>query len=392
MIKIMMRNLTSYKRQIEILTMFYPEHLFKNCRIEDLSDKYNVSVPTVNRDLQDLRSMSIPIYSEYGKGIRIDGNVKSEAVAGLIIKYIALYYSDVTLQNALFKAVENDNLTFVYIFRTLNEAIDKQQKVLVEFSKNRLTKITEKFLPCKILFDNNDLEFIGIFNNNAEVIKFRNINSIKLIDEFDKNKYDKIVDNIVNNKTDNITVKLKLQFEIKGFMNISRYKISQLNIISVNNNKVDAESKQNNLDDLAEWAIRHHKTIKVLEPKELRDRVLEIAESTIENYLPQSEIKKDIYKYDRETDRQFFEKDKNVVNKGKEKPINLEDELKESEIRFMRAERALNDKVKESEPKYMMADMVSQKYFELDLNFESSYSSDKNISTFKKIFNKIMGC
>ena len=54
MINNTIRNLTSFKRQIEILTLFYPELRIQNCKIEDLAYKFNVSVPTINRDLPHL--------------------------------------------------------------------------------------------------------------------------------------------------------------------------------------------------------------------------------------------------------------------------------------------------------------------------------------------------
>ncbi len=402
----MFRNLASYKRQIEILTMFYPNHLFKNCSIDDLADKYNVSIPTINRDLQDLRSMGVPIYSQYGKGVKIEGKVDLNAVSSLIIKYIALYYSDVSLQNALFKAVERNNLSYIYIFRTLSEAVDKHQKVFVEYNKNRFSKIAEKFLPYKIMFNNNELEFIGIYNNNPEIIKFSKIISIKSIDEFDNTEYAKIAENFISRRTEKSSVNIEMQLEIKGYMNISKYEISRFEIISVNKNKVKPERSINSLDDLAEWAIMHHDNVKVLEPKKQRDEVLEIAEKTIENYHIQLKLEQDSPLFKSEDSIQFCRKEIDTVNEEEVtyntyNDLDNDQENKSIQTKYDKSESTklknkemekseeIWDKLNNSGVKYMRADRYLTRHIKFDLNFESLSFKDKSKSFFKKLYNRI---
>ena len=101
----MTNNLIALKRQIEILSMFYPTRQVQECTLLDLAEKYKVAEVTINRDLKDLRSMGIPINSIYGKGIGISGHVNPNIISELLVKYIAIFHSDIIIDGSLYEII-----------------------------------------------------------------------------------------------------------------------------------------------------------------------------------------------------------------------------------------------------------------------------------------------
>ena len=147
--------LSTLKRQIEILALFYtkPEH--ERYYVSDLSYKYSMSEISILRDLKELRAMGIDIHSVQNRGIEISGKIPSELLSGLIVKYLALVNSGLLLSNA-FDQVMQRGMQAVNIISVINSCIEKQTYALFEIDSPKIVERSLKVVPCKLI-DNNGI-------------------------------------------------------------------------------------------------------------------------------------------------------------------------------------------------------------------------------------------
>ncbi|MFZ4589356.1 MAG: helix-turn-helix transcriptional regulator [Ignavibacteria bacterium] len=286
-----MNNLPAFKRQIEMLSIFYPYNKVRDCSVLDLAEKYRVAEVTINRDMKDLRSMGIPINSVYGKGIEITGKVDQKIISELIVKYIAMYHSDVIVQNTLFNAVNENNISHVFIFSNLNDAIENRSVVLLKYKLSEETVLDVLVLPCKIIHNINVLEFIGVHDNTVEIFKFNNIISLKITGDKDVANYDSKINEFLKQTTNSSSAKISLKLQFESNSSIDKFKINNFIITKkLDNNVLEAEINHNSLDNLAKWVIDQYGKVKVLEPKELRDRIIDLAQYTLKIYSEEPPI------------------------------------------------------------------------------------------------------
>ncbi|MFZ4592532.1 MAG: WYL domain-containing protein, partial [Ignavibacteria bacterium] len=268
----------------------------KDCKVDDLADKYQVAVVTINRDLSDLRSMGIPINSVYNKGIEINGKVEHNIIADLIVKYIALYHSDVIIQDTLFNASIESNIDHIFIFSSLNVAIDNKSRIVLKYKYSDVSLREILLLPCKIIQNSCNLTFIGIHDNKVEIYEFKKIIAMRMTDETDETNYELKISNFLRNSVIPAPSKIKLKLHIENHTNLEKFKISSLKVSETNYaNVFKGEITQNSLDDLAIWVIQQSGNVKVLEPKSVRDRIVELAQLTLALHNQESvenEVKK----------------------------------------------------------------------------------------------------
>ncbi|MFZ4589392.1 MAG: helix-turn-helix transcriptional regulator [Ignavibacteria bacterium] len=279
----MKSNLPALKRQIEMLSMFYPNNKIKDCRVLDLAEKYRVAEVTINRDLNDLRSMGIPINSVYGKGIQITGHVDQKTVADLIVKYIAFYHSDVIIQDALFNSLNQSNVTHIFIFSSINNAIENKNLIVINYKLSDNDVRDVLVLPCRIIQNNKQLEFIGVRNSSSiEVFEFSKIVSMRITDETNTNNYDDEINEFLGQTLVAASPKINLVLQIRNTDSINNFNIYNLKINKVIDDKtVRAEINHSSLDDLARWVIQQFGKVTVIEPKIVRDRIIELAQELV---------------------------------------------------------------------------------------------------------------
>jgi len=292
----MTNNLPAFKRQIEMLSIFYPYNKIKDCSVLDLAEKYRVAEVTISRDMKDLRSMGIPINSVYGKGIEITGKVDYNTVANLIIKYIAMYHSDVVIQDTLMNAVRDNNINYVIVFSTLNNAVESNNIILLKYKLSEDNILDVLVLPNKIIYNNNELELIGVNNNTVQTFKFRNIISVRITSEKDLNNYDSKIKSFMDKYGSTPSSKLTLKLQMENSTILERNRIFNFKITKkTDGDTVEAEVNLDSLDNLAKWVIEQYGQVKVLEPKELRDRIIELAQYTLNIYDDKSHTEESKY-------------------------------------------------------------------------------------------------
>ncbi|MFZ4590370.1 MAG: helix-turn-helix transcriptional regulator [Ignavibacteria bacterium] len=372
----MIKNLTSFKRQIEIMSMFYPNVKIKDCKPYELADKYDVSEVTINRDLKDLRRRGIPINTIYGKGIEITGEINQKVVAELIVKYIAMYQSDIIIQNTLFKEINERDISQVFIFSNVNEAIDNKRKIVIQYKFSEQSIKGVCVLPCKIIHSHNHLQFIGVFNNTVGAFAFKDILSLTITNEKDLTNYDSKIIKFLESKTTNSSIRMLIKVHVENYHSLDEYEISRFKIKKIiGNNIIEAETNHYSLDDLAKWVVGQYGKVKVLEPKELRDRIVELAQATLNMYTDGSSV---------DEFRKNYGKEKESVNTRTRK-ISSAAKLKDLKKQI----KALN----KPEPPIALLMAVEApdtiyNSFDIELPVENLIiNTQKGPSIFKKLFN-----
>ncbi|MFZ4589401.1 MAG: WYL domain-containing protein [Ignavibacteria bacterium] len=288
----MTNNLTALKRQIEILSMFYPTRQVQECTLLDLAEKYKVAEVTINRDLKDLRSMGIPINSIYGKGIGISGHVNPNIISELLVKYIAIFHSDIVIDGSLYEIISKNNISRVYSLSRITSAIDRKELVLIKYKENIYNNINVTVLPCVIIHNREDLEFIGIYNETVQAYKFSQVLTIEETGKCNPKNYDNLInDFLVKHLTPSSKIKVRIKIELKH--GINDYKIFNFITSKTDDDIIEADISHNSIEDLAFWVIQQYGKVKVLEPQIVKDKIAEVSRLNLFLYdeNPKTEVK-----------------------------------------------------------------------------------------------------
>ncbi|MFZ4590881.1 MAG: WYL domain-containing protein [Ignavibacteria bacterium] len=273
--------LSTLKRQIEILALFYTKPDREKYYVSDLAYKYSMSEVSILRDLKDLRAMGIDIHSVQNRGVEISGNISSELLSGLIVKYLALVNSGLILSNA-FDQVMQSGMQAVKIISVINNCIEKQTYALFEVDSPMIVERSLKIIPCKLIDNNGRFEVLFIYNNIPQSIEFKSIVSARDLDETNNIDYKNKIKAFIKEYYKKEPASLLIKLQVSSKETRRNFEINNIRFIQNDENgAVLAEVNNATLDDVAIWAMKQSGKVKILEPKMLIDKIREMAEEAI---------------------------------------------------------------------------------------------------------------
>lgn len=279
----MTNNLTALKRQLEILSMFYPKTQVYECTLLDLAEKYKVAEVTINRDLKDLRSMGIPINSIYGKGIGISGKVNPNIISELLVKYIAIFHSDIIIDGSLYEMLKDNDISKVQSLSKVTSAIENKEIVKIKYKTDIYNNTYLTVLPCVIIHRKEELLLVGIQNQVAVSFKLINILSVDVTGEYDPTNYKDLISEYLD-KNLSTSAKIKVKLKIETDYDINDYRIFNFTSSILDKDIVEAEINHSSIEKLAFWVIKQYGKVKVIEPQLIKDNIANIARFTLNLY------------------------------------------------------------------------------------------------------------
>lgn len=274
--------LDSLKRQIEILAFFFVKSDEKIFTSDDLADKYNVSKITIDRDLNYLRSLGIPINSTHKKGIIFTGKVNDKIISTLIVKYFAIYNSEFILSRA-FDFVRIKGMNALHLISTINNCISGNTFSMINIDSPNLGKRSLKIIPYKIVDDNSNLDLIFIHNNTADSIGLQFIVSANDLRELNTIDYKNKVKDYFDAKYRSLPSTLKIKLQVSSNHTFKNFEINDIQVIQSDvNGTVEIETRKSSLEDIAIWAMKQSGSVKILEPIALIKKIREMSENAIQ--------------------------------------------------------------------------------------------------------------
>jgi predicted DNA-binding transcriptional regulator YafY len=278
------------RRQIEIVGICLSQNYPHPLKTFDLADYFSVEELTIKRDLQDLRSSGIDIHSTKKKGICLNSDFDEEKLRELIHQYSALCYNDKFVEKSTLLLVNRLGAKALANMVTLQLCIDNHRAARIDYEKeSEEIEFGREIYPVLIFQSDSYWRVLAV---NQDKLKQFHLNKIVEARETEKEfkpiGKEKIEDVFRYSwrswlGPDRYLVKLKLSpfwaewLKPKQLMDTETF-------IELSDGSLIFETIVNSLDEIASWIVSRGEGIVVLEPVELREKVINLAKGALQNY------------------------------------------------------------------------------------------------------------
>ena len=278
------------KRQLEIvgicLSQNYPGHL----STFDLADMFGVEELTIKRDLKDLRSEGIDIHSVRGKGVRLTSNLTDERLRELIQQYTALAISFEAVDKSTGLMVNRLSEKALANMIILEMCIETRTRVLIDYEKeSEGVDFRREVAPHRIFQRDNYWRVLAVENGVLKQFHLNKIVDAKATSFQFEPLPDEKIDELFKYSwrswlgDERYNIKLKLS-HLWADRLLPKQLMEHEKITIMKDGVGLYETTVNTLDEIAGWVVSRGSGVTVLEPEELRERVIKLAKESIQNY------------------------------------------------------------------------------------------------------------
>lgn len=278
------------KRQLEIvgicLSQNYPDHL----STFDLADMFGVEELTIKRDLKDLRGEGIDIHSVRGKGVRLTSNLSDEKLRELIQQYTAVAISYETVDKSTGLMVNRLSDKALANLIVIQMCIEAHKKILIDYEKeSEGVDFRREVAPHRIFQRDNYWRVLALENGTLKQFHLNKIIDAKTTNfKFEPLPEEK-VDEVFKYSwrswlgDERFNIKLKMS-HIWADRLLPKQLMEHEKITELEDGSVIYETTVNTLDEIAGWVVSRGSGVKVIEPEELKKKVIQLANESLGNY------------------------------------------------------------------------------------------------------------
>lgn len=284
----MLQLQTNLKRKIELLALALDN---ADCYgVNDFAVMFDRDIPTIKRDMQDLRSEGIDIHSERSKGLQVGRDIDLMTLRRLIIQYMGLCTAEGGADRAtrlMVKKVRGQSLSNLV---RLQQCIEQRKVVRIDYQKDARRK--EKDLELRPLLIFSSEGYWRVLSLHDGAMKQYHLNKVLHVRPLDKKFTRPSHDDIdrvfrhsfrswIGTEEHHITLHLDRTWaeRIKPQQMLETQKITEHA-----DGSVTFEATVNSLTEVASWVVSRGNGVTVLEPKTLREMVIELARGVLQNY------------------------------------------------------------------------------------------------------------
>lgn len=278
------------KRQLEILGIILSQNYSGFIRSSDLAYLFDVEEISILRDLQQLRAIGIDIHSTKKNGVCINKKIIDTKLLELIQQYSSLCSSASFVDKSTNLLVSRLGEKSLANFVVLQIACEKNNTVTIDYEKdNGMLDFGREVNPV-LLFQSDNYWRILTYSSNT----FKQFHLNKILEVRHTEKYFEKIDegtleevfkfswkSWVGNEKHNIKLSFskiwKERIKPKQLMKNETFQ-------ETGDGSFTYETTVNSLDELASWIVSRGKGVKVIEPEELKEKVLTLAKDAISNY------------------------------------------------------------------------------------------------------------
>jgi predicted DNA-binding transcriptional regulator YafY len=278
-----------FKRQIEILGICLSK-TYKGMSIGEFAELFGVEELTVKRDMNDLRSGGIAIHSAKGKGVGLERKPPLEKIRELIKQYSALNTSDSYVEKSTALLVGRLKENALANMVILQMCIDKNKMAVIDYEKDaEVYERSVEISPLLIFQTDNYWRLLTVSDGRIKQFIMNKIMSAKESNKsfkpISKEKIEDVFKHSFRSWLGEDTYKIKLRFSSYW---ADRMKPKQLldseTFIPQGDGSVIYDATVNSLDEIAGWVATRGEGVNVLEPEELKQKVIKLAEGVLKNY------------------------------------------------------------------------------------------------------------
>lgn len=276
------------KRQIEIVAKALSNN--EKFTIIDLAVEYNVEELTIKRDLADLRSRGIDIHSLKKDGIKILSPLKKELLKEFILEFVSFAYSEDYPDKSTMVLIQKlGERALVFIFK-LQKAIEQNLITIIDYQGTATSLKKNVYIePLKIFQAQGEWRLLARNDNIIKQYFISKMTDVRLSTEkfkpYPKDKIESLFASSLKSWIGTEKFLIKILFD-KNWSEIIKSKTYLLNqkITDLENGSIIFEGVVNSLDEAATWISSFGKGVKVLEPEELKNKVISLAKDVLSNY------------------------------------------------------------------------------------------------------------
>lgn len=276
------------KRQIEIVGKALSRN--EKFTITDLAVEHNVEELTIKRDLADLRSRGIDIHSLKKEGIKIINPLKKELLKEFILEFISFSYSEDYPDKSTMVLIQKLGEKALLFIVKLQKAIEQNLITVIDYQATASIKKTNVFIqPLKIFQAQGEWRLLALNQNLIKQYFISKLLDVKLTSEkfksYPKEKIESLFSSSLKSWIGTEQFHLKIHFS-KNWSEVIKSKTYLLNqkITELDDGSIIFEGIVNSLDEAASWVLSFGKGVIVLEPEELKNKVIQLAKDVLSNY------------------------------------------------------------------------------------------------------------
>jgi len=279
---------TKLKRQIEILGIAVdnPDHL----RDVDLAVLFARDIPTIKRDMQELRNQGIDVHSTKKKGICVTATINPGTLREYIMMYMGLSSAAHGVDRAtslMIKKLREKSLSNVV---RLEQCIENRTAALIDYQKEAGSVRQAREIWPLLIFSSEG--YWRILASNEGKFKQYHLNKIRAVKDTGR-RFRRPAQQEINDL---------FRYSFRSWIGVERHRIKiklgrvwaerlkpqvmmETEVIAEGpDGSVVLEGTVNSLDEVAGWVVSRGKGVEVLEPPDLRKKVIDLAQAALSNY------------------------------------------------------------------------------------------------------------
>ena len=276
------------KRQIEIVGKALSSK--EKFTVMDLAVEYDVEELTIKRDLAELRSRGIDIHSLKKSGIRILNPIKKEILKEFILEYIGFSYSEDYPDKSTTILIQKLGDRALTLITQLQKAIAQNLVTIIDYQSTATTLKKNVYIqPLKIFQSQGEWRLLAVNQNIIKQYYISKIIDFKVTTEkfkpFQKEKIESLFLSSLKSWIGSEQFPIKIHFS-QNWAEVIKSKTYLLNqkITDLENGSIIFEGNVNSIDEAATWILSFGKGAKVLEPDNLKLKVIQLAKEALSNY------------------------------------------------------------------------------------------------------------
>ena len=279
---------TKIKRQIEIIGLVSGSDTLYHSA--DLAELFDCEELTIKRDLQELRSAGIDIHSEKSKGICIGVAIDQKILTELILQYVGICYSQNAIDKTTSFMVKKKKIRALHDIVHLQRSIEDRLMVVIDYEKEKDDIEKNREIGPILIFQSEGFyRLLALHNGIVKQFHINKILSLKTTKKTFKSIPPQDVEELFRYSwkswlgNERHTVKLRFSKEWIEWRN-PRHLLDAESVEEQSDGSSIITVTVNSLNEIASWIAGRGKGISVLEPAELKTKVVELANGVLRNY------------------------------------------------------------------------------------------------------------
>jgi predicted DNA-binding transcriptional regulator YafY len=279
------------KRQIEILGLCLSQNHPQPLKTFDLADIFSVEELTIKRDLQDLRSAGIEIHSEKRKGVCIAGVLARNKLIELIHQYSAVSFTDDVAEKSTSLLVNKLGEKSLANMVVLQICIESNHTAVIDYETEHESLEFRREVNPVLIFQRDNYWRVLAFHD--DILKQFHLNKLvevrmsnKTFSPVNKERIEDVFKYSWRSWLGPEKISIKIKFSAIWAGRLMPKQLMESEKITENENgSVIFEATVNSLEEVAGWVVSKGMGIMVLEPDELKQKVIKLAKDTLANYV-----------------------------------------------------------------------------------------------------------